>query len=299
MIRLLAQTRTESDVAVTTRLDIDLDFSLSETGESEPLEGKITASGTEVQIFASNPERLFAGRSMKLQSIRGIADEIAALGLSVTVTGPAGVIASIGDVHSPIVQRVVTGSAHIKLGSAGALAPLLRVRSQQTTLPLPPSTPFPIVPTVSRRVRRHASTTHYVRGSGRPRLIFVVGSENWDGRPPREFNLLPGVTSIGSGTDCDLRLDGLDEAHAEIRHDGNDEYVFFARGDSEGNTRTDEGFGRKDGGQILRTGARIELGPWRMAFFREEFADHGRPFGGRLGGELSRQKPQQDRRNRP
>ena len=48
----------------------------------------------------------------------------------------------------------------------------------------------------------------------------------------------------------------------------------------------------KSGGRILRTGARIELGPWRMGFFREEFADHGRPYGGRVGGELARQKRQ-------
>ena len=37
------------------------------------------------------------------------------------------------------------------------------------------------------------------------------------------------------------------------------------------------------------------MGPWRMAFFREEYADHGRPFGGRLGGEFSVQKPQPTR----
>lgn len=283
-------------MAVTTRLDIDLTFSLTEPGQSDVLEGTITASGSEVQIFASRPELLVSGRSMKLQSIRGIAAEIAALGFSVAVTGPAGTIASIGDVNTPLVQRVVTGSPHIRLGSATAIAPLLRARSKESAITVPPSTLFPLIPTVSRRVRRRISTTHYIPGSGRPRLIFVIGSKNWDGKPPREFDLLPGVTTIGAGRDCDLRLDGLDEVHAEIRHDANDEYVLFAHGDAAGNTRTDEGFGRKDGGQILRTGARIELGPWRMGYFREEFADHGRPFGGRLGGELSRQKPQQNRR---
>ncbi|HSP75244.1 MAG TPA: hypothetical protein VLO31_03400, partial [Cryobacterium sp.] len=49
-------------------------------------------------------------------------------------------------------------------------------------------------------------------------------------------------------------------------------------------------------GQILRTGARIEMGPWRLAFFREEYADHGRPYGGRVGGEFAVQKPQPSRR---
>jgi hypothetical protein len=46
----------------------------------------------------------------------------------------------------------------------------------------------------------------------------------------------------------------------------------------------------------LRTGALITLGPWRLAFFREEFADHGRPFGGRMGGEFAVQRPQPARR---
>lgn len=47
---------------------------------------------------------------------------------------------------------------------------------------------------------------------------------------------------------------------------------------------------------VLRTGARVQMGQWSMAFFREEFADHGRPFGGRSGGELAYQRPQFDPR---
>jgi hypothetical protein len=37
--------------------------------------------------------------------------------------------------------------------------------------------------------------------------------------------------------------------------------------------------------QVLRTGAQFVLGPWRFVFMRAEFADHGRPYGGREGGE--------------
>jgi hypothetical protein len=35
----------------------------------------------------------------------------------------------------------------------------------------------------------------------------------------------------------------------------------------------------------LRTGDRIELGDWTLSYFREEFADHGIPFGGQHGGD--------------
>jgi hypothetical protein len=35
-----------------------------------------------------------------------------------------------------------------------------------------------------------------------------------------------------------------------------------------------------------------------MTFFREEFADHGRPYGGRVGGEIGHQRPQPERPQR-
>lgn len=52
------------------------------------------------------------------------------------------------------------------------------------------------------------------------------------------------------------------------------------------------------GEKSLRTGDRLEFGDWVMSFFREEFADHGRPYGGRQGGEFSHQKAQQAPRSR-
>jgi hypothetical protein len=281
------------------RLDIDLSFSLEEPGLAGgvALEGTITAAGTDVEIFASHPAKLMQGRNVKLADIRSLAQEIAGFGVSVTLSGPDGVIARIGDVKAPVMQRVVTGSPHIRLGRAAAIAPLLRRRG--TTAPaisLPPTTLFPLIPTVSRRIRRSITTTHYLPGSGRPRLIFVIGSKNWNGQMPREFDLLPGGTTIGSGAEADLQLAGLTPVHAEIRHTADDEYVLYPIGELTGSSRLAEASGRKDGGQVLRTGTRIELGQWKMAYFREEFADHGRPHGGRVGGELSRQKPQSDTR---
>jgi len=283
------------------RLEIDLTFSLDEPGIDSSgaivsqLEGTITAAGTDVTIFADRPEMLFQGRSVKLAEIRSIAQEIAGLGFSITLSGPGGVIARIGNVDAPVMQRVVTGSPHIRLGSPTALAPLLRRRGgTASAIPLPPRTLFPLVPTVSRRIRRTITTTHYLPGSGRPRLIFVIGSRNWNGQMPREFDLLPAGTTIGSGAEVDLQLAGLSPIHAEIRHTADDEYVLYPIGELTGGSRLAASSGRKDGGQVLRTGTRIELGQWKMAYFREEFADHGRPHGGRAGGEFSRQKSQRN-----
>jgi hypothetical protein len=35
-----------------------------------------------------------------------------------------------------------------------------------------------------------------------------------------------------------------------------------------------------------------------MSFYREEYADHGRPYGGRLGGEIGHQRQQPPRSGR-
>lgn len=123
-------------------------------------------------------------------------------------------------------------------------------------------------------------TTHDPRGGGRPRLIFAFGGTASEHDSQREFDLLPGVTVIGSGPEADLRLEGLAARHAEIRRDERDEYVYIDLG-SEAPGRVD---GQAVSGKPLRTGDRIELADWTLSYFREEFADHGLPFGGRHGG---------------
>jgi hypothetical protein len=91
----------------------------------------------------------------------------------------------------------------------------------------------------------------------------------------------------------------LQPFHAEIRHDSNDEYVLHSLAEVAGGSQSLPG--AQTGQRILRTGARMEMAQWRIGFFREEYADHGRPHGGRRGGELAYQKPQPDRQsdNRP
>jgi hypothetical protein len=139
----------------------------------------------------------------------------------------------------------------------------------------------------------HPTTTHSEFGTGSPKLVFVVGSEDWDGNPPREFAITTDLVRIGSAPEMDLQLDGLDPAHAEIRHNEEDEYVLFAFGAAELSSEHESG--GVDGGHVLRTGSRVALGDWDMSFSREEFADHGRPFGGRQGGEGAHQKRQAPR----
>lgn len=140
------------------------------------------------------------------------------------------------------------------------------------------------------------TTTHAAPGEGRPRLIFSVRGHGVlpDGATTLEqgeFLLHDGTTTVGSADDADLRLEGLDELQAEIVHDEFDEYVFIQRSDREASTINGERMGRRP----LQTGDRVELGPWMLSYFREEYADHGRPFGGRAGGEGSLQADQPPR----
>jgi len=292
-------------MSASVQLHIDVTFSLVDQdadASGDTLQGTVTADGTEVTVYASNPSVFVQGRTLNLAVIRAFAAQLAARGLTMSLNGPEGMIARIGDVDAALVQRLVTRSPNITLGSRRALAPLMRsgaanaLASGSPSVPLPPSTLFPLVPTFDRKLRRRVTTTHYASGGGRPRLIFVVGSQNWNGQKPREFDLLPATTRIGSSPDADLVLADLKPFHAEIRHDENDEYVLYPLGEVSGSVRpVDDVASTRGGGIILRTGSRVEMGKWRMAFFREEFADHGRPFGGRVGGEFAVQKPQAPR----
>ncbi len=273
------------------KLEADLSFSID--SDSDVVSGTVRASGADITVFVDKPAAFLSGGTVRRGGFRDIVEGFAKEGVTVTVEGPRGVVASVGAIRPSPLSRLITGSPHVRLGAFRALVNAMSRASGAPRIEMPPGTMFPIAPTMNRTVRRRVTTTHYLRGSGRPRLIFVVGSDVWDGKPPREFRLLDGTTTIGSSMDADLRLDGLEPTHAEIRHNENDDYVLHLMGGSTEDVplllRSGSSPAR---GRILRTGARIELGKWRMGFFREEFADHGRPYGGRVGGELAHQKRQ-------
>ena len=273
------------------RADINLDFSLQEAS-GEEARGSVKASGSEVVVALDRIDALLSHRLPSLGDLRPLAKTLSDQGLSVVVDGPDGRIISLGAVEAPASQRVITRSPHIKLGKLGALAPMLK-RGRRSPARgfslLPPGTLLPLLPTVKRRIPRRITTTHYTRGGGRPRLIFVQDSKSWNGQVPREFSLTEERVRIGSDASAQLQLPGLDGLHAEIVHNDRDEYVLVRHGKVSGS------FG-PGSASVLRTGSRLQMGEWCLAFFREEFADHGRPFGGRSGGEFAYQRPQRDPR---
>lgn len=274
------------------RLDIDLDIEQVGREDEPSVHVAVRAAGTEVVITVDDTAALAGTGRHDLAQLKPLADGLARRGIRVRVDGPKGTLVQFGDVKAGTVGRIVSGAPNIRLGSLAALLAEVRRPGRKSggLFDVPPPTLFPLAPTLRRGARRRVTTTHYLPGSGRPRLLFSVGSGDWDRSRPREFDLLPDRTTIGSAPDADLRLEGVETHHAEIRHNEDDEYVLYSFAPTGG--------GRpnlphsSDDARILRTGSRIEIGPWRFAYYREEFADHGRPFGGRQGGEYEWQKQQ-------
>ena len=272
-----------------TYVDADLRFELERPGEAS-VHGHLTGSRNRLRLEVDDPGA-FAG-PQDAPVVRSLAAALSARRMTVEVTHDGQHLITLGRVKVSWWQRRVTRSRHIRLGGLrGAwTAARSRVSGTDPVLPaasmLPPPTLWPPAPTFARRDRRRKTTTHDPAHGGGARLV-LEKEHLWAGeRMPIYWLGLE--TTIGSGPTCDVRLPGLEPLHAVVRHDTlDDEYVVEP---ADGATRV---HGASAGGRVvLRTGARIDVGPHVLAYFREEFADHGRPHGGRIGGELGRQLPQ-------
>ncbi|MDQ3628643.1 MAG: FHA domain-containing protein [Actinomycetota bacterium] len=280
------------------RIDADLEFSIADPatadGAGSASTGTVRAHGSRIEIRSEQVAALSTLTSTG--SARSTASALARRGLTVSIGDSRGPLVTVGAVPRAGLQRLVTRSAHIRIRGLRGLVTLargrrLRARQVASGAFLPPTTMFPVAPTLARSWRRRVTTTHDPEGGGRPRLIFSLGPYPTIGAQPRVFDLPPGVTRIGSAPTADLRLDGLDEQHAEIMRSDADEYVFIDLS----RERSCRVHGASVSEQALRMGMRIELGGWTMSYYREEYADHGRPYGGRIGGELGHQRPQPPR----
>lgn len=281
---------------LSTRVQADLRFSVDLPGRS-PVTGELTGHGSDLSLTVSEPAT-FAG-SGDAAMLRRVALELADAGLVLRVRGSDGeTLVSLGRVRSPWWQRPFTRSHHVRVaGVRGVVAASRgRLRRDVATLPsgglLPPATPYPVAPTFLRRPVRRVTTTHDPARGGGPRLVELPTDGLVRSDHPVHW-LQRDQILIGSGDECDIVLPGLSIVHAEVRHDGADEFVLVA---VDPDVRV---HGERVSTKVLRTSARIDLGPRSLTFVREEYADHGRPYGGRIGGELGHQRTQPSRRQTP
>ena len=125
-------------------------------------------------------------------------------------------------------------------------------------------------------------------------MIFSLGPHPREGDVQRVEYLTRQRTTLGSAPDCDVLVPGLQPLHAVIERTEDDEYVLTHV--ASGGSSTVAGVPARQ--TRLRTGSGILLDTTRLTYFREEYADHGRPYGGRLGGEIGYQRPQRTPRTR-
>jgi hypothetical protein len=272
----------------------DLRFTADVPGYGR-VEGALSGEGRHLELRVSDP-LFFAGRR-DASRVRGIAKALSELGLRVSVVAGDLPLLELGRTRTSWVQRRVTGSRHLRIvGARGALVGARgRARSSRQVLPgrelLPPPTLFPLAPTFNRPLPAPVTTTHDPRHGGNPRLVLAVGDLGWPQGGRVIHPLRGGRTTIGSREGCDVRLPGISELQAVVIHDDDDELVLV----DESGTGTTRVNGLPVKRRILRTGNRVELGGWTFAYWRAEYADHGRPYGGRIGGELGHQLPQPGR----
>lgn len=272
------------------RLAADLAFEVTVPGR-DTVHGSLRSDPRGLVLTVDDPG-LFAGRG-DASAVRSLAAGLASRGLTMRVFDSHRHLVTLGAVRGPWWQRRLTGSRHIRLGSLRGAWTSARSRTKIVDTPvlpdagmLPPATMWPVAPTFLRRPRRRPTTTDDPLRGGNPRLVLAPGQARPGAHPlPRQWYLRD-RTTLGSGAGCDIRLPGLEPVHASIEHDPGDEFVLHTAGPL---VRV---HGRQVESQVLRTGARLEVGGWVLTYFREEYADHGRPFSGRVGGELGYQRPQ-------
>ncbi|GAA2151673.1 hypothetical protein GCM10009844_34170 [Nocardioides koreensis] len=270
----------------------DLDFEVVVPGRL-PIHGTLRGSGNRLDLEVDDPGAFAGGEDAP--AVRALAETLGRRGIGVRVWHAGTHLVTFGAVRAPWWQRRATGSRHIRLGSLRGAWTSARSRSRRTAPVLPdaslapPTTLWPPAPTFLRRPRRTVTTTHDPARGGGPRLVLAVGEDVWPGERQPVYWLADGVSTIGSDPACDICLPRLASLQAEVHHDEADEFVIVARNPG---VRVN---GARAPRQVLRTGSRVEVGPWRLAYYREEYADHGRPYGGRIGGELGHQRPQPPR----
>ena len=290
-------------------VDADLTLTISVPGSSaqegakadaEQITATIRGSGSEIEVSL---DRLIGlplgmGRRAAADLASDVGQAAADAGLVVSVSGPDGPVLALGAVRSRLLDRAVTGSRHVAVRDRRAALRLLRAaRTDGPSLAdlTPPGTPWPPAPTVAPSLHRRVTTTHDPSGGGDPRLVYYLPPGPEQGAPRQVAHLRRGTTTIGSAPDNDIVVPGLEPRHAEVRREeATDEYLLHALSDAPATVAGKQA----TEGIVLRTGAGVACGEQTFVYAREEYADHGRPYGGREGGEFSRQRPQPPRHYR-
>ncbi|HVV75439.1 MAG TPA: FHA domain-containing protein [Mycobacteriales bacterium] len=124
-------------------------------------------------------------------------------------------------------------------------------------------------------------------GGGRPRLVVVPEGGHAATSGPEalgyeiEFALEPRRTTIGSGEDQDIVLEGLEPAQGVIEWVADGDEFVFAPLQADGSATVAGGVTTTG----IHHGDRLQLGGWTLIFQRDEDFDHVRKDRARQGGQ--------------
>lgn len=114
----------------------DLTFRVDGAG-GQGADGRIEAEGPLIRVVTSDAARVWdaalGSSTTGPAALRFLAARLQESGLTVSVDGPDGTVATIGAGVSSRVGRVLAGSGQVSLGSPRAVAPLARTRLANET----------------------------------------------------------------------------------------------------------------------------------------------------------------------
>ncbi|GGK60259.1 hypothetical protein [Ornithinimicrobium pekingense] len=275
-------------------LRLQVDTGVADDDPGRRLSASLTGSGTTLTLTLDGLGEVPLGMSYRraADTVRDLARLLAEDGLTVVVATGSGPLVSLGRVRQRVGDRVLTGSSYVAVHDRRGALRMLRGRRDDGAPALaglvPPTTPWPLTPTFTPPRRRHVTTTHDPLGGGDPRLVYYLVPPEQGGER-QVLHLRRGVTTVGGAAEDDLTVPGLQPGHVRVERDAStDEYeVVPVPG-----ALTLVGGRPVEEPVRLRTGLVVRAGELSLAYVRDEYADHGRPYGGRQGGEFSRQRPQ-------
>ncbi len=109
-------------------LDLQGDLSFSVDGPGGSTSGTVTGDGAVLRVRADDPvaawDGILGSVSTGPAALRTVADQLADEGLSIAVSGPAGLLALVGAGADSSVGKLLVGSRRVQLGRPAALRPL-------------------------------------------------------------------------------------------------------------------------------------------------------------------------------
>ena len=117
-------------------LSFDGDLTFSVEGPGGTTEGTVTGDGPVLRVHADDPVAAWDGVLGSVSTGPAVLSKVADLlhgeGAVLEVSGPAGVVATVGaGVESPL-GRVLAGSRHVRLGRPAAVRPLALAQARRT-----------------------------------------------------------------------------------------------------------------------------------------------------------------------